>query len=175
MRFIIGSKNPIKIKAVTDLVFEFPCLQEKSIESIDVESGVDAQPMCMEDIVKGALNRAYNCSKDDSNIVGIGIESGLHLFPVAGWMDVAACVISQGKGKWIGLSSAFRIPDDIMKYVYQDYDLGEASKLAGYTNKDKLGSSEGLIGVLSRGRMPRVEQAKQAVRQALYEFERNYI
>ncbi len=61
-----------------------------------------------------------------------------------------------------------------MEHVHAGLDLSQAAKAAGYTTEDKLGSKEGIIGILTGGRVPRIEQAKSALRIALYDFERQF-
>merc|ERR1740122_384600 len=67
-----------------------------------------------------------------------------------------------------GLSCAFQIPDKIMKFVLQGQDLTQASNSAGITSKADLGEREGLIGILSNGRITRQAYTEQGVRTALF-------
>lgn len=172
MKFIVGSLNPVKIAAVRELVPEFPCLQGIDIEGVGAESGVSKQPLSLADIMRGARNRATVAWAMHDDVCGIGTESGIIQVPHAGWIDVTGCIMMASNRSWSGLSWGFQVPADIMQHVFNGLDLSEAAKAAGYTGKDKLGSSEGIIGVLTKGRVPRIEQLKSALRQALYAYER---
>src|SRR5699024_12804178 len=68
MKITIGSKNPTKIKAVQDV------FKTAEITSLDVLSGVSAQPFSDEETRTGAINRATSCAKSIPNSVGIGLE-----------------------------------------------------------------------------------------------------
>ncbi len=172
MKIKVGSKNQIKINAVKELVDKYDILKNAKVEGADIDSGVDDQPKSLEEIVKGAKNRAqsafHNCD------LAIGLESGI--FPVpdtkTGYMDTTVCAIYDGKKFHLGLSNCFEYPVEVTKLVLEkDIDINEAVYEAGITDDKAIGSAEGMIGYLTKGRVKRIDYTKQAIQMALIHLE----
>ena len=67
-----------------------------------------------------------------------------------------------------GMSCAFEIPPGVVKFVVENgMDLSQASNAAGLTTNPRLGEAEGLIGILSQGRVTRQQYTEQAVQMSL--------
>lgn len=168
----VASLNPQKIKAVEQLVPEYPFLNGFEVKGVDVATGVSEQPSSLEETVNGAINRAKAAFKDCT--YSFGMESGLMAVPHtrSGIMDMCVCAIYDGKNIHIGISSAFeptKIVADLMKE--RGIDMSQACVEAGLTSDPKIGASEGLVGILTRGRINRLAQTKQAVITALIHLE----
>ena len=59
-----------------------------------------------------------------------------------------------------------------MAYILNDkINMTEATLKAGFSSNPKLGSAEGLIGVLSKGKLTRKDYTKQAICTALIHLE----
>jgi inosine/xanthosine triphosphatase len=177
MKIIVASTNPQKIKAVSDLIPRYDFLADSSIEGVSVPSGVSDQPKSLEETVQGAVNRAKSAF-DDTTDYSFGIESGLIAVPQtkSGIMDVCVCAIFDGKEVHLGLSSAFEPPTKIVDMMRDEgLDMSEACLKAGLTTNPKLGASEGLIGILTRGRMDRLAYTTQAVMTALIHLENAHL
>jgi inosine/xanthosine triphosphatase len=173
MRIRVGSKNKAKVSAVEDILKDYPHLKHAQVEGIEVDSGVPSQPRSLEETVRGSTNRARNAFADCD--YSIGLESGWMSVPYtkSGYMDVCVCSIYDGKEFHIGLSSAWEFPDKkVTEYIFKDgLNTTEAMNKSGMTDNPNLGSEEGVIGVLSRGRLDRKEYTKQALRTALIHLE----
>ncbi|CAD7972925.1 unnamed protein product [Amoebophrya sp. A120] len=104
-----------------------------------------------------------------------------------GWYDT--CVVScfDGRKHHLGSSCSFEIPKNVMQKLLPKKvlkpssnvkpaggakdsevevlceNLSDACKAAGVTDKANLGEQEGLIGILTKGRITRLEYTKQAV------------
>ena len=61
----VGSENPVKVKAVKEVMSEI--YGNVEIVSYSVDSGVSKQPTSLEEIVKGAINRARNVLLKNDN------------------------------------------------------------------------------------------------------------
>ena len=72
----VGSKNPVKIEAVTETLLDYPIFTGCQVIGVDVSSGISDQPKDDEETYQGALNRAFAALKSGADI-GIGIESGM--------------------------------------------------------------------------------------------------
>jgi non-canonical (house-cleaning) NTP pyrophosphatase len=85
---------------------------------------------------------------------------------------VTACAIFDGETISLGLSSGFEFPPKVMKMVLKDkIIIAKAFKQLGYTEKEDIGKEEGGVGLLTKGRLPRKDYEKEAVRNALIHLE----
>jgi inosine/xanthosine triphosphatase len=172
MKINVGSGNEIKIKAVREAISDYGFLSGAKVFPMEVSSEVSVQPKSIEEIIRGAKNRALNAFSDCD--YSFGIESGLMQVPhtKTGYMNVCACAVYGGREYFIGLSSAFEYPPGITKLVLEnEFDISRAFHLSGLTKNPKIGSAEGSIGVLTKDRIMRKEYIKQAVVMALIPME----
>ena len=172
MRINVASKNMVKVDAVKETVKEYPLLKGAEIYFAEADSGVSEQPKSLEETVRGAANRARSAFKGCD--YSIGIESGLMDVPNSktGKMDVCVCTIYDGKKDSLGLSCAFEFPPKVADMIHElGIDANEAFYRAGLTRDRKIGSSEGAIGLLTKGRVNRKEYTKQAIRMAMIHLE----
>lgn|SRR3989344_2117166 len=172
MRINIASKNPVKVEAVREVLRNYQDLANYEIIEIEVNSGVSEQPKSLEETVQGAINRAK--AVFNGCIYSFGIESGLMVVPQTktGSMDFCVCAIYDGKDYHLGLSCAFEFPKKVTQMIHEEgIDANEAFYRLGLTADRKIGSSEGAIGMLTKGRMSRKDYTKQAVQMALIHLE----
>lgn len=172
MKINIGSKNKAKIDALIEILKEYPDFLNSEIISKDIDSGVSHQPKSLEETVDGAMKRAKN-SFDNCNY-SVGIESGLMKVPETktGYMDTTCCAIYDGNNFHLGLSSCFEYPIKLTEQVLkEDINISDAARKLGITKKENLGAEEGMIGILTKGRLDRKEYTKQAIRTALIHLE----
>lgn len=172
MRITVGSKNKAKVSAVAEIIKEYPHLRDAMVIAIDARSGVGEQPKSLDETIRGAMNRARAAFKNCQ--YSFGIESGLIAVPHTkhGYMDVCACMIYDGHEFHLGLSSAFEPPKAIVKKVIDEgMNLTEACCAAGYAHDPTLREKEGVIGILTKGKLNRKEYSKQAIRVALIHLE----
>lgn len=175
MKITVASTNPQKIKAVSVLLPKYEMLKDAQIEGVSVPSNVSDQPKSLEETVRGAINRAKGAFiKTDYSF---GIESGLIQVPYtkSGIMDVCVCAIYDGAEIHLGLSSAFEPPNKIVDLMHGGMTMSDACFAAKLTDNPNLGSSEGLIGILTRGRMDRLAYTVQAVTTALIHLENAHL
>lgn len=179
-RVAVGSQNACKCAAVRQTLEAYPALaphtDDEPLLTFSVPSGVSEQPIGLQIIAQGARNRAAAAHAAAMRALGgggggavlaLGIESGL--FEVDG-AHYDACWVSayDGKTHHLGLSCAFEIPRAILTHVERGLDLSQACNAAGITADRRLGEGVGLIGILSRGRIRRLEYTVHAVQTALF-------
>ncbi len=172
MKIKVGSVNKVKIEALKEILLDYPNLKNAEISNINVSSNIADQPKSLEETINGAINRAKNAFKNCT--YSFGIESGLMAVPKTktGFMDVCACAIFDGKEYHLGLSSAWEVPKKIMYHMLNDrLDMNQATFKAGLTKNPQIGSKEGLVGILTKGRLTRKEYTKEAIRTALIHLE----
>ncbi len=175
MKLIIASLNPQKISAVKELAKEYPMLLDAVIEGVSVPSGVGDQPKSLDETIQGAINRAKSAIGDAD--YSFGIESGMVQVPYTktGMMDLCVCAIYDGKEIHLGLSSAFEPPKSVFKLMEKGMNMSDATAAAGLTTNKNVGAAEGLIGILTHGRLTRLSYTKQAVTTALIHLENAHL
>lgn len=169
----IGSINKVKVAAVREILQEYPLLKYAEIFTREASSEVSDQPKSLDETIRGAMNRAKSAFVECD--YSLGLESGLMEVPntKAGFMDLCACAIFDGKEFHFGLSSAWEVPEKLTQYMLDDgLDMTQAAIKAGITNDPKIGSAEGLIGIMTKGRLTRKEYTKEAIRMALIHLDK---
>ncbi len=161
LRVAVGSVNPNKVDAVTDVISQF--YDSMDVKAFAVESVVPEQPF-NEDTIRGAINRAKNALHEwgDADI-GVGIEAGLIYEPMTEkYYDVQYCAIADRIG-WItlGHGPGFIYPKKVMANVSEGLAIGDAMKKAYGT--ENIGYKEGAIGFLTEGRYTRKLLSENAV------------
>ncbi len=172
MRIIVGSKNPVKVEAVREVLRDYNIFKDYQLISFEASSGISEQPKSLEETINGAINRANNSFNDCR--YSFGIESGLMEFPRSktGKMDICVCAIYDGDQICLGISRGFEFPLIVNKKIHEEgIDANEAFYLAGITNKIKIGNEEGAIGLLTKGRVSRKDYTKDAIQMALIQIE----
>lgn len=173
MRVHLGSPNPVKLAAVKEVLALYPRFAGAEVIGMDVDSGVGAQPQDLEETIQGAMNRAKACIEGAD--FSVGIEGGILPVPQtpSGAAKIEACVIYDGQKTGLGFSCAYVIPEDVHRIVVEQHvDMSEALRLAGKTTHEKIGTAGGGIGLLTDGRMQRIDMCKQALITALINVEK---
>jgi len=163
LRVAVGSTNPVKVRAVEEVLRAF--YPEAEVFGVEVSSDVRAQPIGMQETVLGAVNRAREALRHGD--LGVGIEAGLVEVPftLTGYMDVQFCAISDGEVVTLGAGSGFEYPPRVVREVLRGREVGEVmEELSGIA---EIGRKGGAIGFLSHGRLSRKELTKQAVLMAM--------
>jgi non-canonical (house-cleaning) NTP pyrophosphatase len=89
-----------------------------------------------------------------------------------GFLHVCAGCIFDGTHYYVGLSNGFEIPPQILELILEKkMDLMQACLHSGISSNHKLGSTEGLIGILTKGKIDRKEYSKQCLRMAMLQLE----
>lgn len=172
MRIGVGSKNRTKVRAIAELLMEYPLFEGSVVESVLVQVDEFGHPKSLEETIAGAIDRARQAA--EGRDLGFGIEGGLMEVPhtKTGYMEVAACAIYDGNRPYLGLSPGYEWPPAVLKKIlHEGLDGSQAMKAAGLTQHEKLGEHEGFVGIFMKGRMDRVQFNKQAVAMALIQLE----
>jgi inosine/xanthosine triphosphatase len=172
MKISVGSQNPSKIEAVQDLIQDYKELQQAEVISVSTDSGVADQPLSLDETIQGAMNRAQNCFNESK--YGIGLEAGLITVKYSGrerHMNVCAAIIYDGKDFYLGLSSLFELPQSVSMHINQGENLNDATNLSGLTTSTEIGKTQGIIGLLTNGRLPRKAYMQQALMNAFIHLE----
>ncbi len=151
---------------------DYPMFLGAEVVGVEVQIEEFGHPKNISETVEGAVARAKQAQK--GNDLGFGIEGGLMQVPQtkSGHVEVAVCAIYDGKQIHIGLSPAFEWPKRaIDRILNKGLDGSQAVREAGMTTQEKLGENEGVIGLLTKGRITRTEYNALAIRMALIHLE----
>lgn len=175
MKIHVGSTNKTKIQAVHDALALYPKLfQSPEIIGIAVNVPLHGHPKNLEETVQGAVQRAEEAFTDCE--YSIGLEGGLMEVPFTetGFMEVGACVIYDGKKKYIGLAPAFEWPKQVTQLIREGKaDTSLAFKQLGFTQDEKLGNVHGgIIGYLTDNKLTREDFTKYSIMMALVRLEK---
>ncbi len=168
MHIMLGSQNPVKFQAVQEVMATIPLFAQAVIQPVDVESGVSRQPRGLEETILGAGHRAKKAFLQGD--LGIGLESGIIDVTQTrtGFMNLTACVIFDGTTAFTGLGPAFELPYEVTsKVIDEGLELSSAVQASGMSDNPRIGYDQGIIGLMTKGRVTRMEYIKPAVLMAL--------
>ena len=175
MKVAVGSKNAAKVGAVEEILHDDPHLSGAEVAGYDVPSEISAQPLSLEETLRGARNRAKNAKEAGKADYGFGIESGLIEIPYSksGYMDVTTCAIYDGTDYHLGLSSAWEFKD---AEIFHAIGSGEGEMTdvlveRGIFDHPSMREGKGAISVATNGRLERKNYTKQAIQMALIHLE----
>ena len=163
MQIIVGSTNPVKIKAVQVALYNvYP---EAEYSGVAVLSGVADQPWNDAETQQGAYNRAQTVLAQTSADLAVGLEGGV-VESKFGLMTSAWCVILDRQGNMgVGGNSCTLLPKSVTDYLQQGDELGVAmDKFSGQTNTKH---KDGAIGILTDGLVSRQTAYEIIIKMAL--------
>lgn len=156
----VGSTNPNKVEPVRSVLARvFPAA---SVLSLDVPSGVPAQPLGLEQMRLGAQNRAANALHSlltlrDRPAVsltwGVGLEGGVDFEGEVAWLTGAVAILASDGRASLGWSPRVVLPPAVAQALRAGGELGPMmDELTGVADsKKKLGA----IGFLTNELAPR--------------------
>ena len=164
----VGSENRNKIEAVRQVIQNYDFLKLAGVEGCKVDSGVSEQPSSLEETIQGATNRAKNAFQNCN--YSIGLESGMIPVYIEGkkrYFQHTVCSIYDGKKHGLGFSPAFELPPKVAKFMLEGKDLEQATLNSGLTSNPRIGKAEGIIGILTQGKVTRMDYTKPAIQMVL--------
>jgi len=164
---VVGTSNPIKVRAVENILSKFFKI---SVVMREVPSDAPPQPVGLEATIRGAISRARNALNAESGAeLGVGIEAGLIPVPgtISGYMDQQFAAIVDSKGRvTVGGGPTFEYPRSLVARVLgEGIEVGTA--MDELTGIHELGQKQGAIGFFSKGHLDRTRLTGYAVLMAL--------
>lgn len=172
MRVAVGSTNATKLAATEEAFHACEAFVAAEIVAVKVEVPEFGHPIGLEAIVRGAVERAERAFPGHD--LAVGIEGGLVAVPgtKTGYMEFAVCAIHDGKTSHLGMSPGYEWPKRVTELIVEGgLDGSQALREAGLTSHEKIGTAQGGIGILTRGRMDRTLYNRLAVQMALVHLE----
>ncbi|MGL4522088.1 MAG: DUF84 family protein [Bacilli bacterium] len=146
----VGTKNKPKNDAVCT-VFS----PDYTLISLDVPSGVAAQPLGDEETKKGAYNRAVAAKRESGAYCGIGLEGGVAKTKEGLFLTSWACFVDNNETPYYAGTYAVSLPSDWWEELQQGTELHVL--VERYTNQLGVSQKEGAVGIFSAGRITRTE------------------
>ena len=161
----VGSKNASKLRAVEAAFSRY--FKDFEIKGIAVESGVNNQPLSLEETIKGAENRAKAAWEKEKCDYAVGLEAGLFQATgtKTGYLDTAAIAIFDGKEIHLGLTPAFEYPKIVVDKVTKEGK--EVSDVFLEEWNENVKDEIGAIGRLTIKKVPRNQLQEMGVIMAL--------
>lgn len=166
--FAVGSENPVKIHCVAAAVTAFwPTAQ---VVGTRTDSQVSDQPTSEHEMCLGAFNRAQQSLENIAAAqYGVGIEGGIEDNEDGMWAFAVIVIVDRNRRISEGQTGRFKLPEGVARLIREEgLELGEADdRFFGRQNSKQ---NEGAIGILSNGRITRMELYQPAVIFALLPF-----
>src|SRR5690625_2719281 len=151
MKIVVGSTNPAKVHAVQDILIH----KRATIVSVNVDSGVQSQPLSEEETMTGAHNRAINALKKTNAQLSFGLEGGVTETKL-GLMLCNWGVLRSRKGNmWVASGAKIILPDHVAAEVKEGKQLGEI--IANIVHDKKQAKKQGAVGLYTAGWVNRKE------------------
>jgi inosine/xanthosine triphosphatase len=160
----VGSKNPAKLEGVK---MAFKRFRGARFVAVDTSSVTMAQPIGLEDTVRGATERARSAQLESSSDFGVGVEAGVVLLSPGHFVNlqVASVVDSSGYTS-LGCSSGFPLPPAFVSRL-----MKEGLELDRYaheiTGAKAIREEDGIVYHLTARGLTRIEMTEQCVSMAL--------
>ncbi|MEW9797738.1 inosine/xanthosine triphosphatase [Alteromonas sp. CYL-A6] len=170
MKLYVGSKNPVKVNAVTHVLQDvLDC--EMDVTAMSVPSGVPDQPMNEDETRLGAVNRVKNCLRahpqDRDSAWFAAIEGGVDVLDDG--PATFAYVALYHQGRWsVTRSASLPLPAQVYQALENGEELGHV--MDRLFNTDNVKQKGGAIGLLTRNRATRQSVYELAVTMAMAPF-----
>ncbi len=161
MYVAVASRNPNKVRAVETayMTFGIPA----KVITVDKPSVIPRQPVGLTAVVSGAMSRAKHATQWGDH--GVGIEAGV-VEVESKHLDVTiAAIVDKSGVVTLGIGAGFQIPPMFLEKVLNGVELGDVAEKVLKT--PAVGYRQGLVGVLTRGRVTRFDLNYMAVTMAL--------
>jgi inosine/xanthosine triphosphatase len=166
MKIAVGSKNPVKIAAVENVVRKI--WPEAEIVGMDLSSSTKTQPGTQKEAIDGALKRAELALKETNADFGFGLEGNTFDSEHGMFLDGWAAIVDKHGKKGIASCGALMLPEKLAEEVRQGKELGPATdRIFGH---DNIKQKEGTVGMLTSNMIKRTEAFERGVTYALARF-----
>ena len=164
----VGSENPVKINCVAQAVAEF--WPTARTQGTSTDSQVSAQPKSEHEMYVGARNRAQQALINiPAAQYGVGIEGGIVDQEDGMWAFAIVVIADRYDHTSEGQTGRFRLPEGVARLIREEgLELGEADDR--FFGRENSKQKEGAIGILSDGKITRLDLYKPAVIFALLPF-----
>ncbi|TRM12988.1 DUF84 family protein [Lentibacillus cibarius] len=156
MNIIVGSNNPAKIAAVTDI------FSQDKITGIQAPSQVSAQPFSDAETRLGAINRATYCLQEASGDIGVGLEGGVMYVNNGLYLCNWGALVTKNNNVFTASGARILLPSEIENELNEGVELGDV--MDAYAKRQDVRKKEGAIGIFTNERISRKEMFVHVVK-----------
>ncbi|MGA9405569.1 MAG: inosine/xanthosine triphosphatase [Bacteroidota bacterium] len=176
MRVLIASMRAPKINGVQRAfrkLSHIALFNAIVFEPMQIESGVQATPLSIDELMTGARQRAETAfaisgSKNSENIFSVGVEGGVYISQQHAFLQSWACIYD-GLQTSYGSSGSIEIPQTLSDAVVRDgADLGKVIDI--FAEQNDVRSNQGTWGILTDDLITREDSFELATLNALAPF-----
>lgn len=168
----IGSTNPTKREAVKQAFMIVWPEERFEIETLDVPSGVNEQPLHEDESITGARNRAKLALDETEADYAVGIEGGMYEVDSKWFVSDWAVVIDRSGKEGIGGTPRYHVPVHLRQHITPDHDL--SAVLEDKLGTANIGKLDGYAGLMTGNHITRTTSNRDAVIIALAPFIRTH-
>jgi inosine/xanthosine triphosphatase len=167
LNVIVGSLNPVKVKAALGAISALFPEKEINCTGIHAPSQVADQPMNAAETRQGAINRTKYCQQQTQATFYVAMEGGVDLFEDG--PATFAYIAIAGPGRLsVGRTAILPLPDKVYAALQQGQELGDV--MDTLFNTENIKQRGGAIGLLTHGRATRESSYTQALTLAMAPF-----
>lgn len=162
---VIGSTNPLKIKAVKNVVEP----NGIRVVSYSASSGVSSQPMSEKDTRQGAINRAEDSLNNTNAEIGIGLEAGIVFLDDKVYLTHWGALVDRCGNRYISNAPIILLPSEYKKSLLAGKNLEEIMHRS--TGIENLGRKEGAVGIFTDNQLTREQVSTDLVKVLLAQYQ----
>ncbi len=166
MKIAVGSKNPVKIASVTNVVKKI--WPDAEVVGVEVDHGTSIQPNSTEEGIIGATKRAEMALKEADADLGFGLEGSTNDTKHGMLLDGWVAVVGKNGKKGISSCGCILLPEKIAVEVRKGKELGPA--MDAFIGMHNTKQKEGTVGILTKGMINRTQAFEHGVTYALAPF-----
>lgn len=166
IKVVVGSKNPVKVKAVENTFKK--AFGNVEIQSMEVDSDVSHTPSSWEEIAQGAINRAKTAFQKLNGDFGVGLEGGYEKTKFGTFMRGAVAIIDKEGKLGISGGKGILLPKKVVEKLEQGQELGDI--MDELQNVKNTKQKTGAVGFFTKNYSNRQESFEQDVLYALARF-----
>lgn len=162
----VGSKNPVKIAAVENVVKKI--WPDAEVVAVEVGHGISEQPTSDDEAIEGATNRAKLSLEKTGADLGIGMEG--HTIDTKHGMFLSGWVVAVDKKDNMGIGGGnnLLLPEKIASEIRKGRELGPV--MDEFTGINNIKQKQGAVGFLTNDLITRTTTVEKSIIYALARF-----
>ncbi|MBN1455106.1 MAG: inosine/xanthosine triphosphatase [Methanomicrobia archaeon] len=172
MNVLVGSRNPVKVKATKEAFAQF--FDAVEVLALEVSSNVSAQPI-EDETFEGAEHRAerlkaLNTKQNLDAQFFVGIEGGIKKLRQRWFAFGVICILDAHGRSGYGTTPFFELPNSISSELMKEENVELGDVMDRVTGEKNTKQKQGAVGFFTRGVMSRKEYYVAGLTVALIPF-----
>lgn len=167
----VGSKSAVMACVVRTLAPKYDLLRDTNVYHIDILDEVPYESGSINEVIRDAQNRAKTALLEGCDL-GFGLKEGFIRITdnKKSILYYVVCAIYNGSKYAVGISPSFECPPAVARLVRKGVDINEAFLKRNKTKNPK-DSGKGAVGLLTKGRLTKLDFVEQAIIMAMPKLE----